>query len=173
MKKPIQYLLVGLPYSGKTTLAKKLVKRLGFSHINIDQLKFDRVYADTGDDDVPDTVWNEIFREADTLIVKYLKEGKNVANEYAWITKNWRDRARKVARDAGFETKVIYLKLPLDVIRQRWFENSKTTSRFHWPEEEFERYIKEFEEPTLDEGIILYDELVDLDQWIKNNFWER
>ena len=105
MRKPNQFLLVGFPYSGKTTLAKELVEKYGFSHINIDELKFNKGYKDVGDDEVPDQVWEEIFKEADELLVKYLNEGKNVANEYAWITKSWRDRARKVALDAGFETK--------------------------------------------------------------------
>src|SRR3989344_900717 len=124
MNKPIQYLLVGLPYSGKTTLARELERQLGFAHINIDQLKFDRGYNDVGDDDVPDKVWEEIFNHADKLILTYLNQGKNIANEYAWITKEWRDRARKVAKDAGFETKVIYINLPEDVIRKRREENS-------------------------------------------------
>lgn len=46
--KPKQYLLVGFPYSGKTTLAKELEKSLGFAHINIDQLKFDEGYTEVG-----------------------------------------------------------------------------------------------------------------------------
>jgi len=61
MIKPINYLLVGFPYSGKTTLAQSLLKLGNFAHINIDQLKCDRGYTDVGDDDVPDKVWDEIF----------------------------------------------------------------------------------------------------------------
>lgn len=167
MSKPVQYLLVGFPYSGKTTLAKELQKRLGFAHINIDQLKFDRGYTDIGDDDVPDLVWNEIFTEADKLIVKHLSEGKSVANEYAWITRSWRDRARKVAKDAGFETKVIYIKLPKKVIWERWIENDKTKARFHWPKGEFERSFRDFEEPTPDENIIIYDQKILIVDWIR------
>ncbi len=170
MQKPIQYLLVGFPYSGKTTMAKKLESRLGFARINIDNLKFSKGYTNVGDDDVPDEIWDEIFTEADQLIVKYLSEGKNLANEYAWITRDWRDRARTVAQNAGFQTKVIYIKLPQETIKRRWLKNSKTKERFHWPKEEFKRYLKEFEVPTKDEDIIFYDQSFDLDKWIKNNF---
>jgi predicted kinase len=168
MQKPIQYLLVGFPYSGKTTLAKELEKKLGFAHINIDQLKFDKGYTDVGDDDVPDLVWNEIFNEADRLIIKYLSEGKNIANEYAWITKVWRDRARKVAQDAGFQTKIIYIKLPKEIIWKRWMENSKTKARFHWPKEEFERNFRDFEEPVPEEDIIIYDQTSSVEKWVEN-----
>ncbi len=168
MTPPTQYILVGLPYSGKTTLAKELVERLGFAHINIDKIKFDKGYSDIGDDDVPDLAWNAIFSEADRLIVKHLGKGKNVANEYAWVTREWRDRARKVAGDIGFSTKVIYIKLPKKVVWDRWVENDKTKVRFHWPKDEFERYIREFEEPNPDEDVIIYDQTIPVEEWIKN-----
>jgi len=164
--KPIQYLLVGFPYSGKTTLAKELEKQLGFATINIDKLKFQKGYTHVGDDDVPDNIWDEIFEEADKLIVKYLKEGKNLANEYAWITKEWRDRARKVASNIGFETKVIYVNTPLEIVEKRWKENHTTKHRFDWPEHEFKSYIKDFEELE-DEKFLLYDQSKPIDVLIK------
>lgn len=170
MEKPVQYLLVGFPYSGKSTLAGELQSRLGFAHINIDQLKVDKGFGGVGDDDVPDRTWDEIFSDADVLIHKYLTEGKNVANEYAWITRGWRDRARKVARNAGFATKVIYLKVPLDVIRQRWLENDRTRTRFQWSEGELASYLRDFEEPTSDEDIIVYDQSLSVHEWINQNF---
>ena len=168
MTTPTQYILVGLPYSGKTTLASELVERLGFAHINIDKIKADKGYGNVGDDDVPDLAWNSIFSEADKQIVKYLGRGKNIANEYAWVTREWRDRARNVAGDIGFSTKVIYIKLPKKVVWERWVENDKTKVRFHWPKDEFERYFREFEEPTADEDVIIYDQTVPVEEWIKN-----
>jgi len=171
MDKPIQYLLVGLPYAGKTTLAKELKNKYGFAHINIDELKFNRGYKDEGDNEVSDKVWDEIFEEADTLIAKYLKEGKKLVNEYAWITKAWRERARKVAQNAGFATKIIYIKLPIETIRKRWGENMQSRRRFHWTEHEFENYIKDFEEPTPDEHIIIYDQTISVDQWVNKNLF--
>lgn len=168
MGKPTQYLLVGFPYSGKTTLAYELIRKFGFTHINLDQLKWDVGYTEVGDDDVPDEAWEKIFKKADELLVKYLKEGKNVANEYAWITREWRDKARKVAKEAGFETKVIYLRVPDEEIRRRWQENSETKKRFHWPEEEFERIFNDFEETTEDENVIYYDGSKSIEDWAKN-----
>lgn len=167
MAKPTQYLLVGFPYSGKSTLASELKNKLGFEHINIDQLKFDKGYTDVGDDDVPDLAWNEIFDKADALIVKNLKAGKNVANEYAWITRQWRDRARKIAEDAGFETKVIYIKVPKQELWKRWQENAETKKRFQWPKIEFERNFKDFEEPTEGENIIVFDQKISVEDFVK------
>lgn len=166
MTKPMQYLLVGFPYSGKTTLAKELERRLGFARINIDELKFAKGYNDVGDDDVPDEVWDEIFNEADDLIGKYLSEGKNLTNEYAWITKEWRNRARKVAKEHSSGTKVILIDIPFEEIKRRWLENKQTKERFHWPEKEFEQYLKDFERPTEDENVIIYDQSQPIEELI-------
>lgn len=169
MTNPINYLLVGLPYSGKSTLAKELLKLGNFTHINIDQLKWDRGYTEVGDDEVPDKVWEEIFTEADSLLAKYLKQGLNVANEYAWITSDWRDRARKVSSQVDSETKIIYIKLPIEVIMDRWNSNATTNSRFQWPKKEMDDILRDFEEPTTDENIIIYDQSLPVDQWITQN----
>jgi predicted kinase len=170
MEKPINFVLVGLPYAGKSTLSNELKNRFGFEHINIDQLKFDRGFTSVGDDDVPDEVWDEIFDEADKLLVKHLQSGKNVANEYAWITRQWRDRTRKVALEAGFSTKLIYIKLPTEIIRQRWRLNKENPTRFHWPEAEFEGLLRDFEIPGEDEDLIVYDQTIPVEEWIEKNF---
>lgn len=169
MTKPTHYLLVGLPYSGKTTLAQELVKLGNFAHINIDQLKWDRGYTRVGDDDVPDQVWNEIFATADQLLITHLQLGVNVANEYAWITRAWRDRARQVATSVGIETKVIYLQLPRATILERWQANSIARNRFHWPEKEMQDIFHDFEEPTDKENVIIYNQTIPLEAWIRNN----
>lgn len=169
MEKPTHYLLVGLPYAGKSTMARELKDKKGFAHINIDQLKWDRGYTEVGDDDVPDKVWDEIFEDADRLLVKHLQEGKNVANEYAWITREWRDRARKVAGEAGFPTKLIFINIPPEVIKQRWADNIQKKDHFHWPEDEFQRVFSDFEEPAADEDMLVYDQSIPLEDWLKKN----
>lgn len=169
MTKPIHYLLVGLPYSGKSTLAKELLKLGNFSHINIDELKWDKGYKTVGDDEVPDKVWEEIFTEADSLLTKYLQQGLNVVNEYDWVTKAWRDRARKVASKVRCETKLIYIKLPIEIIMDRWTSNASTKSRFQWPKNEMNDILRDFEEPTSAENVLVYDQTISAKKWINQN----
>jgi len=38
------YILTGLPYSGKTTLTKELVKRFGFSSVSMDDVMDEKGY---------------------------------------------------------------------------------------------------------------------------------
>jgi len=165
----VQYLLVGLPYSGKTTLARKLVERFGFCHVNIDELKREFGYGEQGDDDVPDKVWGDIFDEADRLILKHLELGQSVVSEYAWISREWRDRARRVAESGGFETRTVYLDTPMEETWRRWRENEEAKERFQWSRGEFETYLADFEKLGNDEQFISYRYPDDLERWIREN----
>lgn len=170
MEKPTQYLPVGLPFSGKTTLSKELEKRLGFARVNLDEVKFKFGHEGKSDDDVTQEEWTEIFNETDKLVVEHLKAGRNVINETSW-TKRWkRDRARKLATDLGLETKVIFVNVPVDVIRDRFLKNRLENDRFDIPDEILESAIQEFEIPTENENILIYDQKVPLEEWIKENF---
>ena len=169
MKKQIHYLLVGYSFAGKTTLAKELGKRFGFKRLSIDDVKFEIGYQDVSDDDVPDEAWKKIFEELDLRITENLKEGKTILNEYAWITKKWRDRARKIAYDLGIETKIIFVDTSEEVVRKRWQKNKKRNERFDVSEDVFEEAIKTFEKPSEEENVILYKETDDFESWINKN----
>lgn len=169
MTKPIQYLLVGLPFSGKTTLANVLVKRLGFKSVNIDKIKKELGYDATDDDHVPDSIWDKIFKEIDKRVIKYLKDGNSVLTETAWVTKEWRDKARKSPLKEGFPTKVIYVTISTEVARQRLYRNRQIKERFDLPDKIFEESVRDFEIPTEDEDVIIYDQSIPLDKWIKDN----
>lgn len=172
-RKPIHYLLVGYPFAGKTTVAKELEKQLGFKRLSIDEVKFELGFEGVSDDDVPDEAWDKIFTELDKRIVENLKAGKTIVNEYAWLTKEWRNRARKLATELGIETKLLFVNTPEQIARERWQQNRKNNSRFDVPDSVFEEAIKLFEKPTKDENIIVYDQSMNLDAWIEKNFYTK
>ena len=159
--------MVGYPFSGKTVLAQELAKRLGYTRLSIDEVKFDFGFKDISDDDVPDDAWGKIFKELDRRIVANLKSGRTILNEYAWLTKSWRDRARNLATDLGIETKVIFVDTPVEVVRERWLQNKLTNERFDITESVFDEAIKDFEKPEHDENVIIYHTSMDVDNWIK------
>ncbi len=167
---PIHYLLCGLPFSGKTTVALALEKHLGFVRLNIDDVKFAHGFEGISDDDVPEQAWKKIIAEMDRRLISYLKEGKSVTNETVWVWKNWRDKPRKAAQEAGFVTKVIFVDVPEEVARERLLENRKTKGRFDVSDRIFEEAVREFERPTPDEDVIIYDQKIPIEQWVKKNF---
>ncbi len=163
-------MLVGLPFAGKTTLAKQLEKRLGFVRLGVDDVKFELGYGELGDDEVTDEVWEKIFGILDSRILEQLRSNQSVINEYAWVTREWRDRARKLATDIGIDTKVIFVDTPENIVRERWLQNRKTHERFDLPEAVFKEALQDFKRPETDEHIILYDPSMEFDEWVRVNF---
>lgn len=143
---------------------------MGFEHINLDEIRQEKGYGEIKEDDIPDGVWKDIFVEADKRLIAYLKAGNNVANETAWVTRAWRDRARNIAKKAGFQTKIIFLDIPTDVAKERLLQNRNVKTHYDTPDDEFENYIKDFEKPMPEEDVIVFKQTDDLEEWMKNNF---
>lgn len=104
---------------------------------------------------------------------KRYKLGKIVVAEYAWLTRAWRDRARNLATNLGFEAKLIFIDTPENVVRKRWQDNRKTINRFDVSEKVFEDSLRLFERPTVDEDIIRYDGKVPVRQWTDAAFFMK
>jgi predicted kinase len=167
MSRQKQYLLVGYPFSGKTTLAKELEKRLGFVRLNVDEIKQEFGYGNVTDDKVSDESWETIFKELDKRIEESLKLGKIILNEYAWISRAWRDRARNLASKLGIETIVIFVDTPEDIVRERRIKNKNEKTRFDVSDADFDESIRNFEKPINDENVIVYKNGENLDEWIQ------
>jgi predicted kinase len=167
--KQIQYILVGLPFSGKTTLSKAIAEQLNIPRVNLDEVKEEMGFKGVSDNDISHEDWTKIFNETDRRVVEHLKKGQSVLHETSW-TKRWkRDRARKLASDSGITSKVIYIKIPETVSRERWMDNKKENERYDVPEDVFEEAVKEFEIPTEDEDLLIYDQSVPVNDWIMEN----
>ncbi|MCC6932132.1 MAG: ATP-binding protein [Deltaproteobacteria bacterium] len=164
---PTHYILCGLPFSGKTYLGKLLQDKLAFVHVSLDEQKALAGYENVSDDDVPDEVWTNIFNNTDFLAVSALKQGQTVVHETAFVTKKWRDRAKAVAFTAGFQSKIIFLDIALVTIRARYEENEIRAWRYKTPKNVFEAYIQEFEAPSNEEDVIIYDGQPPLEDWIE------
>lgn len=169
MTDQLQYILVGLPFSGKTTLSKAISEKLGIPRVNLDEVKFEMGFEGVSDNHMTHEQWKEIFDETDKRVAEHLKQGKSVLHETSW-TKRWkRDRARKLATDLGIDSVVIYVKVPQEVARERWLKNRDEQNRFDLPEDVFEEAAKEFEIPRQDENLIVYDQAIPVDEWIERN----
>ena len=112
------YMLCGLPFAGKTTLAQELVKRFGFWHISIDQINTSfgvGLHASPISPDEWDSTYNEAYKQLEMA----LKSRQTVIFEGANYTKELRDRLRTIADRRGAITGVIFIEIPVSVARQR------------------------------------------------------
>ena len=163
--------MCGLPFSGKTTLAKQLAQKLGFIRIDIDEIKFEKGYKNVSDDDVPNKMWEKIYDEMFKRIYNNLSKGKNVISDKSNLEKDERNRMQQSTR-GEFPVKVIYINILPETVRRRWLENKKDKKRFDISEKIFNEAIDALQEPSDDENIIIYDQTIPIEDWIKRNFYD-
>jgi predicted kinase len=168
MNKPTLFILCGLPFSGKTTLSKKLVEKYGLVRADIDEIKFEKGYEGVSDDDVPDKSWREIYDVLHRRIFSNLNSGKDVICDMSNLQKKERNELRDLLKKGDFNSQVIFVKVPEKVARKRWIKNRKTKKRFDIPENIFNEAITLLEIPSEDENVTIFDYKDKLDEWIDN-----
>lgn len=160
------YILTGLPYSGKTTLSRELVKRFGFSRVSMDDVIRKKGYEI---EEMTQEDWNTVYSEGYDRLNNLLAEGKTVVLDLGNLKRSERNTARKIANSLGTKYKLIYLNIPVKVIKERWSRNENTKERGQLESVTLERAIKMFEEPTEEENYTVYNQDMDLEEWIKDN----
>lgn len=107
-------LLVGVPGSGKTTLAKKLLAQTSFVHLNADSIR-EEVTGDENNHDKDEIVWALFQQRFDNA----LASGGAVLVDNMNHTRGARAGMIQAARAAGYDVKLVYLEVPLDVCIER------------------------------------------------------
>lgn len=151
----IVYFLCGLPCAGKTTTAKKLEAK-GAARFTLDERMIKKYDYSIFDDEYgplanqeKDLIWEEaqqVLRAGDDVILDWSLWNRNVRVEWP----------QKVTV-AGYEYKLFYLDVPLEILKKRLAARNTNKPKFAHsaPLEELERFSKIFEPPTRDEGLNL------------------
>ena len=148
MSKPYLCILCGLPFSGKTTLAKELVKKYDWVRVDLDQINSERELGGLANVD------------------KALAQEKTVINDTANFTREQRDKLRLIAKKYNIPSKVIYINIPEDEARRRWQENRISKIRYDVKDEDFAEVADNFQPPAEDENVVYYDQAIPLEVWI-------
>ncbi len=162
------YILCGLPFAGKTTLAKLLIQRLDLVRVSIDEINDVRgLGANNSEISLED--WDITYAESYRQLAVYLRTGRSVIYDAANFTRAERDNARVVANQCGSDARVIYVTTPEASVRQRWLENRVTHIRNDIRDDYFEIGISQFEPPAEDEHVLFYSNEQDVREWIERN----
>jgi len=166
----ILYIFCGLPFSGKTTLANEIIKRVELIFVSIDDIKFAHGFSWTENENMTAEEWQRIFDESYQKTKDALRAGKSVLYDSANQDRTSRDRLRKIAQEAGAEVKVIFMNVPEQTVRERWLRNVNSKKRFHLPERFFNAAFTNYEPPTQDENVIEFHIGDEVTEWIKKVF---
>jgi predicted kinase len=149
-------MLIGLPGTGKSTFAKKLLQHNSEERklVSSDSIRFDLLnYDETGIDFDP-KIEPKVWEIIDGKLRKVLSDP--TVNEVIFDTTNLNKSRRKkyldLAKEAGFNTRGIVFSVSLDEVKKR---NRNRTREV--PEEVIERFHKTFDFPEEEEFDELYE----------------
>lgn len=158
--------MTGLPYSGKTTLVNKLIKKIDCKIISTDEILKTKGFWKEKEPTQND--WEIAYGEACEMVKKYLANGENVIFDESNLRYEQREKLRKIAQNLGIKYRLIYVKIDKKEALKRWEENSKTKQKHQLSKEIIERTCGIFEEPNKSEKAIVYNQDTEIEDWIKN-----
>ncbi len=159
------YILCGLPFSGKTTLQRELVRRLGMQVVSVDRIMDEADMWREGHPTQDD--WDIAYLEAYGQIREYLQEGKTVIFDCANLPFHERENARAIADSLAATHQLIYINTSKDEILRRRQRNRGTKERDDLDEAMMENAFRMFDEPTGREHPIIYNHQMDVGSWVK------
>lgn len=167
MARPTLYIMCGLPFSGKTTLARALANQCDFVHLDLDTIARERsLFPEEG---ISDEQWGQVFREVHQQVAVLLTSGKSVVFDAVNYDRVGRDRLRTIAQQSSNSVYVIYINLTIQEIEERRQVNQTNHQRLPVRDKDFVELATEFEIPTIEENLIIYDRTQSIPEWIKNH----
>jgi predicted kinase len=166
------FILCGLPFAGKTTLAKALQERLGFARVDMDEINARKGVGLHGEA-IEQVEWDRTYAESYRKLEQWLQAGQSVLFDAANFTKAQRDHLRSIAAKHGASAQVIYLDVPESEARRRWLQNRVTHQRYDVRNDDFAHVVTYFDVPTPDEHVLRYHPSQPVDEWIEQILLDR
>lgn len=148
------YIMCGLAFSGKSTLARKISEHTGSKLIAFDTMWVEEDKIKPVPKDAEG--WRYIRDKAQEEVLRLLKEGTSVVYDDNNPKRDHREELRRVATLAEANSFVVYLDTPLDIIRERERENWILQNRHDVEPENFEKVLNDMEPPTDDENVLVF-----------------
>jgi len=146
------HLMVGLPCSGKTTLAQKLEYELPALRLNLDEWHI-RLFGQDAEEPEHDARHSLIEAQLWNIAGRALELGTNVILDYGLWAREEREEYRSRAKQLGAGSEVHYLDVSEDELLRRLEKRNSRPSQesFIIAEEVMKPWIAFFQKPTPDE----------------------
>jgi predicted kinase len=162
---PMLYVLCGLPFAGKSTLAAALAERLRIPAVRLDVINHELGFGLDGAAILPHE-WDRTYAEAYRRLSQHLASGQSAIFDHANFTRAERDRARALAREHGATTRVIHVPVSEAEARARLLANRARGQRYDVRDEDFALVVEHFEAPVGEPDAVRYGADAPLEEWI-------
>lgn len=159
------YMMCGLPFAGKSTLARALAQHLGAVHLETDAINTERGLGLSGAA-ITTREWAATYREAYRRLEALLNAGNTVVYDAVNYRRVQRDQLRRIAQRCDAVVQVIFVTTPVAQARQRLETNRVQRTRFDVRDEDFAEVASRFEPPTADEHVLHYDGTEPIEPWL-------
>ena len=150
---PLFIAMCGIPFAGKSTLARELATRCRVALVSVDAIIVD-LEISVGADAVDQRGWARAMAEGFDRSRRLLADGESVVYDNANHTRRNRDRCRRIAGKANAAFHCVWLDVPVEVARARLEANRARPSRVDVPDASFWQIVDQFEPPTHEPGVI-------------------
>jgi len=165
MNRPRLCIVFGIPFSGKSTIVRELVRQRGYHAIDIDAINTARGVGIAGAAITPED-WEISFASARTQLDDALAAGESVAYDGHCWSHAQREGFRALASAADADITFIYMDVTESVARKRWRANRQTAQRHDVPDDLFTQAIELMEPPDEMESVIRYDGVAPVAAWV-------
>ncbi len=156
-KQPIAYVICGFIGAGKTTFARKLEKETKAIRITKDEWII-KIFGNKITSDKNFERYDKNITELATdIALNILKAGKDVILDEGFWAKSQRDEMKKKILDIGAKPIFYYVESSVEKMKERVINRSKRppVDSFEINKEMFDKYLKYWEPPTVEEDILL------------------
>ena len=162
------YLLCGLSFSGKSTLARALLASRALGYISLDAINHERGVG-FGGDGIPVEEWERTHDVARERLATLAASGQDVLLDDTCCFRWLRDRWRAQARELGYRTQLIYLDTPREELERRRARNEQSQERRGIQDAIFLEHVSSFEPPMADEPTLRFTPRDEPSSWIKTH----
>jgi len=160
------FIMCGIAFSGKTTVAMQLVQAVGCAYVSLDDINAERGLH--GGEGIAVGEWERTHGIAPERMRRLMAQGEDIVlddtNCFSWL----RDRYRESAHKNSYTVELVYLEVSLQEVQARIVQNSMTGSRRSIESTVFGEHAQKFEPPQTDEVATVLRNAEDVSRWIES-----
>lgn len=161
------YIFCGLPFSGKTQLAQEISEITGAKIVSSDAIYWEKLQEMQKINMNSKPSWGEAIVLMKKRVLALLSKDQSVIADNANYLLQQRVDLAKIAQDRNISYLVVYLNLPIEVLRSRMEENNTSQDRLPVNEDTFRKHLKILEKPIKNENVVELKSENDIETWIQ------